>query len=146
MKRAILLLAGTAVALVMLLGYRVPAPTSVVAQHAVAASGDSTTTATAPSTGSSATSTTVSTGDSISTRWGPVQVAVVTDSSGTLVDVQVLDYPDSNGRDLEINTYALPVLKDEALAAQSATIDVVSGATYTSHGYAASLQSALDKL
>jgi uncharacterized protein with FMN-binding domain len=53
-------------------------------------------------------------------------------------------YPSGNGRDREINAYALPVLRQETLAAQSATIDAVSGATVTSEGYRESLQSALD--
>ena len=52
--------------------------------------------------------------------------------------------PDSNGRDTEINGYALPQLRAEVLAAQSAHVDTVGGATYTSDGYRKSLQSALD--
>jgi uncharacterized protein with FMN-binding domain len=53
--------------------------------------------------------------------------------------------PANNRRDLEINNEALPILNEEALSAQSAQIDTVSGATYTSDGYIRSLQSALDK-
>jgi len=53
-------------------------------------------------------------------------------------------YPNGNGRDYEINSYALPVLVKETLDAQSANIDMVSGATITSQGYLQSLQSALD--
>ena len=49
-----------------------------------------------------------------------------------------------NGRDVEINAQALPVLRQETLAKQSADIDAVSGATVTSDGYKESLQSALD--
>ena len=79
------------------------------------------------------------------TRWGPVQVKV-TKSGGRITDITVLDAPANNPRDIEINDYALPVLKQEALAAQSAQIDTVSGATYTSEGYVGSLQSALDQL
>jgi uncharacterized protein with FMN-binding domain len=52
--------------------------------------------------------------------------------------------PDSNSHDYRVNSYAVPVLHDEALAAQSANIDTVSGATVTSNGYIRSLQSALD--
>ena len=44
-----------------------------------------------------------------------------------------------------INSYAAPMLRQESLTAQSARIDIVSGATYTSEGYAQSLQSALDQ-
>ncbi|MEV6050065.1 FMN-binding protein [Streptomyces sp. NPDC052107] len=83
------------------------------------------------------------TGDTVQTRWGPVQVRV-TIKSGKLTDVTAVQYPQDNPRDQEINSYALPQLRREALAAQSAGIDMVSGATYTSTGYQQSLQSALD--
>jgi uncharacterized protein with FMN-binding domain len=59
--------------------------------------------------------------------------------------VQVVQYPDSSGRDQEINAQALPILVKETLSAQSAKVDMVSGATYTSDGYLTSLQSALDR-
>ena len=78
-----------------------------------------------------------------STRWGPVQVQVKI-AGGKLADVRVLRRPDGNRRDDEINSFALPRLRQEALTAQSAHIDAVSGATVTSDGYIASLQSALD--
>jgi uncharacterized protein with FMN-binding domain len=84
------------------------------------------------------------TGDVAQTRWGPVQVALTVDG-GTITSVQVPQYPSGNGRDQEINSRALPVLVRETLAAQSASIDMVSGATVTSTGYQQSLQSALDK-
>ncbi|MFE8945590.1 FMN-binding protein [Streptomyces sp. NPDC007856] len=83
------------------------------------------------------------TGDTVQTRWGPVQVRVTT-KNGKLTDVTAVQYPQDNPRDQEINSYALPQLRREALAAQSADIDMVSGATYTSTGYKQSLQSALD--
>lgn len=57
----------------------------------------------------------------------------------------MLEYPTDSPRDQEINSYALPELNQEAISAQSAKIDVVSGATYSSDGYMQSLQSALDK-
>ena len=78
------------------------------------------------------------------TRWGPVQVQITVDG-GQITDVAAVQYPDGNGRDQEINSYALPVLAQEALAAQGANIDHVSGATVTSDGYVQSLQSALDQ-
>jgi len=77
------------------------------------------------------------------TRWGPVQVQVKI-TGGKVVDVRVLRRPDGNRRDDEINSFALPRLRQEALSAQSARIDAVSGATVTSGGYIASLQAALD--
>jgi uncharacterized protein with FMN-binding domain len=83
------------------------------------------------------------TGDTVQTRWGPVQVRI-TVKNGKLTDVTALSYPSDNPRDQEINSYAVPRLRSEALSAQSADIDTVSGATYTSDGYKQSLQSALD--
>ena len=77
------------------------------------------------------------------TRWGPVQVTI-TVTDGRITDVSVPTYPDGNGRDAEINAYALPILRQETLSAQSADIDTVSGATVTSEGYLESLQAALD--
>jgi len=82
-------------------------------------------------------------GSAYSTRYGMMQVAAVV-RSGRLTDVRVLQETDG-GRSHQIDDAALPVLKAEALRAQSADIDIVSGATYTSTGYAHSLQAALDK-
>lgn len=84
------------------------------------------------------------TGDPIDTPYGTMQVAAVI-TAGQLTDVNVLRQTDLGGRSGEIDAQALPVLKSEALSAHSANIDVVSGATYTSEGYAKSLQSALFK-
>lgn len=86
---------------------------------------------------------TVVNGAAASTRWGTVQVQVHV-HNGQVVDVVPLAVPDSNSRDYRINSYAVPILREEALAAQSANIDTVSGATVTSNGYIRSLQSALD--
>lgn len=84
------------------------------------------------------------TGSVASTQWGPVEVQL-TITSGSITNVSVLQYPSGNGRDDQINSYALPILAQETLRAQSASIDMVSGATVTSGGYLESLQSALDK-
>lgn len=84
------------------------------------------------------------TGSVASTQWGPVEVQL-TITSGSITNVSVLQYPNGNGRDYQINSYALPILTQETLRAQSASIDMVSGATVTSGGYLESLQSALDK-
>lgn len=84
------------------------------------------------------------TGTAAATRFGPVRVAV-TVTGGTIADVRILQQPDSNGRDQMINARAIPILIGETTSAQSAAIDMVSGATYTSRGYVASLQSALDQ-
>lgn len=91
----------------------------------------------------SATGTRTLTGDSVQTRYGPVQVRV-TLKNGKLTDVTAVTYPQENPRDQQINSYAIPQLTREALTVQSADIDTVSGATYTSDGYRQSLQSAMD--
>ena len=75
--------------------------------------------------------------------YGTVQVRV-TVVGRRLVDVTPLSLP-QGGRSSEISAGAAPQLRREALAAQSARIDTVSGASYTSAGYARSLQSALDR-
>lgn len=84
------------------------------------------------------------TGSSVDTMYGPVQVSA-TISGGKLTDVSVLQVPDRGGYEQQIVAVALPMLHSEALSAQSANIDIVSGATYTSQGYAQSLQSALNQ-
>ena len=69
----------------------------------------------------------------------------ITVANGRITAVDVVQYPDGTGKDREINAEAVPQLVDETLQAQSATIDMVSGATVTSTGYLDSLQSALDR-
>ena len=84
------------------------------------------------------------TGAVAQTQWGPVQVQLVV-TSGSITQVRVLQYPNGNGHDAQINSYALPILIKETTQQQSANIDMVSGATVTSTGYLQSLQSALDQ-
>lgn len=86
----------------------------------------------------------VVTGPVAQTQWGPMQVQIKVEN-GTITDVGIAQYPSGNGRDLEINQYALPILIRETLDAQSADIDMVSGATVSSVGYVQSLQGALDQ-
>lgn len=83
-------------------------------------------------------------GDTISTRYGDVQVQV-TISGGSIADVTALQLPSGDRHSLRISQAAEPILREEALAAQDANIDLLSGATYTSDAYARSLQSALDQ-
>jgi uncharacterized protein with FMN-binding domain len=66
-------------------------------------------------------------------------------TNGKITAATAVVYPQNNGRDVQINAYAIPQLQQETVAANSAQIDMVSGATYTSEGYLGSLQSALDK-
>lgn len=100
-------------------------------------------TASAPAA-SAASATKTVTGSAVDTRYGPVQVKV-TFSGTTITAVDTVQYPSESGRDVEINSQALPILQQETLSKQSAQIDTVSGATYTSEGYIQSLQSAIDQ-
>jgi uncharacterized protein with FMN-binding domain len=82
-------------------------------------------------------------GQSVQMPYGNVQVQV-TLSAGKIVNVVTLQAP-SNGHSGQVAAYATPQLRSEVLTAQSARVNTVSGATYTSQAYLASLQSALDK-
>jgi uncharacterized protein with FMN-binding domain len=84
------------------------------------------------------------TGTVASTMYGPVQVSI-TVASGKLTNVKVLQVPDNGRYEENIVAQAIPELTSEALSAQSARIDSISGATFTSQGYMTSLQSALDQ-
>jgi uncharacterized protein with FMN-binding domain len=77
-------------------------------------------------------------------RWGDVQVEATITADGRVRSVDTILVPDHRDRSVEINDFAVPRLNAEALAAQSASIDTVSGATYTSNDYRRSLQSAID--
>jgi uncharacterized protein with FMN-binding domain len=83
-------------------------------------------------------------GPTVATRYGPVQVAVIL-AGGRLRDVRALQLPSGDGRTNEINSQAGPLLRQEAMSAQSASIDTISGASYTSDGFRQSLQAALDR-
>jgi uncharacterized protein with FMN-binding domain len=84
------------------------------------------------------------TGPDVPNRFGDVQVKV-TISGGRIKEVQAVQLPYDRPRSAEISQQAGPLLHDEALQAQSAQIDTLSGATYTSMSYAQSLQAALDQ-
>ena len=82
------------------------------------------------------------TGEQVDAFYGLVQVKVVI-RSGKIADVQVVQYPNDRRTSVQINSIAVPYLRSEAIQAQSANVDIVSGATLTSEGFAMSLQSAL---
>jgi uncharacterized protein with FMN-binding domain len=148
MRRALFAVSGTIAGLVMLLSFKTQTPVAVTppaaASTPVPGGSPDPATPTASASAGAAARTGTFTGDSADTRWGPVQVQV-TVTDGAVTAVTAVDYPQNNGRDIEINQYAIPQLNQEATAAGSATIDTVSGATVTSDGYIQSLQSALDK-
>ena len=142
MKRIATWFLSTVTVVVLMFGYHTSTSGALTTASPPAVVGSSSTGG-SPSTTESTTSSTV-TGDVAQTQWGPVQVAL-TVSAGRITDVEVVQYPSGNPKDEEINGYALPVLIQETLDAQSADIDMVSGATVTSVGYLQSLQSALDQ-
>ena len=166
MRRVILAIVGTVAGLVVLLSFKTHS-TSAAATPPAAISGTSGTTGTtgqaSASTGSTGASSSSSsspsassspssiagtaktvTGTAADTIYGPVQVQI-TVKNGKVTAAQAVQYPQDSPRDQQINSYAIPVLNQEAVSASSASIDAVSGATYTSGGYVTSLQSALDK-
>ncbi|WP_238008527.1 FMN-binding protein [Dactylosporangium sp. AC04546] len=148
MRRITLWLVSTVAVVVLLFSYRTStmgaaapnAPGVVGAAPGLVSSGPAAGSSVGPSAPSGAT---VVNGTVVRTRWGPVQVQV-TISGRKITDVVALQVPSGNRRDREINDYAVPLLHDAVLQAQSADIDSVSGATVTSDGYRRSLQAALD--
>ena len=83
-------------------------------------------------------------GNVVNTEYGPIQVAV-TFSGNKITAVSELQAPNDRRLSVAINTNAAPILAQEVLNSQSSNIDTVSGATYTTEGYARSVQSAIDK-
>jgi len=166
MRRIVLWLASTVTIVVLLFGYHTSTNKTSAAAVTSSASSTATTSSSEPSssssssssspTSSSSTSSSTSssssgateartyTGSVAQTRWGPVQVQI-TVQGDKITKVTVLQQPNGNHKDAEINSYALPILVQDTLTAQSAQIDMVSGATVTSDGYITSLQSALDQ-
>ena len=153
MHRAIPVVVATAGGLALLANFHTrPSSLKLTTGPTQTATAPTTTTATDPTRGSTAPSnptTTTSgtthtiTGPVVGTDYGNVQVQVTLQGS-RIVDVQALQLPSDRSRSARISQYAGPRLRQEALQAQSANIDVVSGASYTSEGYAQSLQGALD--
>ncbi len=84
------------------------------------------------------------TGDPFDNPYGTVQVQVTLQGS-RITNVTPLQMPTDRQRSAEISQQAAPLLLQEVLQAQSAQIDLIGGASYTSQAYAQSLQSALDK-
>jgi uncharacterized protein with FMN-binding domain len=128
MKRAILIGAGTVAGAAAVLSYQPGALFSGTAGTAAAAEPTSTSQ--------------TYTGDAVETGFGAVQVEVTVDGS-TVTDVTAIAVPQNDPKSSQISAYAIPELEQQAVTAQSATIDGVSGASYTSAGFAQSLQSAL---
>lgn len=164
MRRAVAAIVATLAGLVLLLSYKTspsatvrPTATSSAAPQTPAApasgsppptprTGLSTTlprTATTKAPASAAARSGTFTGPVVTTRYGPVQVAV-TLKSDRITDVRADALPSDRARSASLSDLAAPILRSEALAAQGAQIDSVSGASITSRAYAQSLQAAID--
>lgn len=169
MRRAVLTLGGTVAGLAALLSYKTHSGAIAAADGTPASAGTSPATApaaTAPAatrpaaTPTAATSrsagqsqaapaaapatTRTVTGTVANTQYGPMQVQL-TLAGQKITKATVLQRTDSGSESEEIDSFAIPKLTSETLAAQSARIDAVSGASYTSSGYIQSLQSAVDQ-
>ncbi|HEY8701461.1 MAG TPA: FMN-binding protein [Arthrobacter sp.] len=82
-------------------------------------------------------------GTAVSTRFGAVQVQI-TVNAGKITDVTALSLTNADGKSIQISNRAAPLLRTEVLAAQSANVRTISGATVTSSAYLSSLQAAID--
>ncbi|MDH2445174.1 FMN-binding protein [Amnibacterium sp. CER49] len=160
MKRSPVVLAATILGTVGVLLWK-PLSASSVEGTSTAPSGTPSSTSSTASSGSSGASSSSSSSSSSSRsgssglnatatgaletdRYGDTRVRVVI-ANGRITDVVVLAYNDGDPRSAEISQAAIPMLEEEVLRKQTAAVDAVSGATYTSNAYLASLQSALDK-
>jgi uncharacterized protein with FMN-binding domain len=143
LRRVILAICATAVALVLLLSFKSHTQSASPASSPAAAHSSASPSSKAKSSSGSGAAKTV-TGAAWPTIYGPVQVRI-TVSGGRITAVTAIEYPSGTSRDTQINQFAIPQLNAETLAAGNAQIDAVSGATYTSQGYIGSLQNALDK-
>ena len=142
MRRIVTAIATTATAIVLLFSYHTS--TNAAATAGVVSALPIGAAPTAVATATSAAAATTVTGDVVQTRWGPVQVAI-TVQAGRISSATAVQVPSGNDRDAEINGVAVPILNAEAVKAQSAQVDTVSGASVTSGGYQQSLQSAIDQ-
>jgi uncharacterized protein with FMN-binding domain len=160
MRRAILTIGGTAAGLAALLAFKshpvadasaagtpaaAPTPTMTVGtSSADGARSANSASASRSGSGSASTATRTVTGAVANTQHGPMQVQLVL-TGKRITKVNVLQRTDDGQESNQIDSFAIPKLTSETLTAQSARIDAVSGATYTSQGYIQSLQSALDQ-
>ena len=160
MRRAPIVITATLLGTAGVLLFRPLSPTSIAS---AAPAGDSTSSAasgsatshpsssatTSTAAGSTSTSSSKAkngtvTGDAKTTRFGTTQVKV-TISGGRITEVATVQLNQNDPRSVQISEAAAPLLRSEVLSKQTAAVDVVSGATYTTDAYEASLQSALDK-
>ncbi|MEU8931014.1 FMN-binding protein [Streptomyces sp. NPDC048409] len=142
-RRVVLATAATVSGVVLLLSLK---PSSDPASAAAAGAAPSAAAAgqESPQGGTGAAGATTVTGDATQTQYGIVQVRL-TVANGRITQAEAVQAPKGGTSDQK-TALSVPKLNQEAVAAQSANIDAVSGATYTSNGYKQSLQSALDRM
>lgn len=159
MRRAPFVVAATGAGLGLLLSYhtrplaspkasevtQATLPTTTTTAPAGGASEGTSSTSTGRTTTTTAPAEQTATGEDVEYRYGDIQLGVTARGS-TIESVRVVSNGADDPRSQQINEEAVPQLEQEAISAQSADIDGVSGATYTSLAFAQALQSALDQL
>jgi uncharacterized protein with FMN-binding domain len=150
MRRVILAVTGTIAGLVALLSFKTHVPSVPTAATSGTGGSSSSSSSSVPGefpegseAGNLPADETAITGQVANTVYGPVQVQLIT-RQNKIIKVAILRQPTNTIHDIQIGEFAFPRLIGETLTAQSAKIDAVSGASYTSAGYIQSLQSALD--
>ncbi len=163
MKKALVTLAATVIGIVWMATYRVhPRPligSAVLSNHVTppspaaspspsaspgASPGPSPSPGTSPALPQSAGVSGTFTGPAINVFYGDVQVRI-TVKGGRITDVQTIQMPYQHSYSQYVSQQVAPMLRSEVISAQSASIDVISGATYTSEGYAQSVSGALSQ-
>ncbi|MEV7868680.1 FMN-binding protein [Streptomyces sp. NPDC088124] len=139
LRRIMIGVAATASGIVLLLALKQPGGSSVVGATAPPGSAAGAAAGAAGANGGQPLL-----GDAVNTQYGPVQVRL-TMAGGRITQAEAVQAPGSDARSKSITADAVPKLNQAAVTAQSARIDAVTGASYTSKGYQESLQSALDK-
>jgi len=145
-KRPLIATLLTTVALALLLSFKTPQVISISTTGGQAGgnTGGNTQAVAGGSPGAKSTYSGQVSGSAVQIPFGTVQVQV-TFQNGQITDVQPLQMPNDRSLSQQIAQYAAPQLRSEVLSAQSAQVNTISGATYTSLGYLQSLQSALDQ-
>lgn len=149
MRRIVLAIAGTVSGLILVLSYptslnKTSAATATGSDGAGATQSDSSSDGSTSDGSTSAPVVETYTGDVVETRFGPMQVEI-TVTDGALTEAVATQYPSDDQKSVQINSYAIPALESATVTAQSASLDLISGATITTNAYAESLQSALDQ-
>jgi hypothetical protein len=147
-RRGVAALVGTVLGVAVLLSFKTPdTPVlsgSIGSGESPGTGSPGSSSSLRPSSGGGGGPATVIAGDLVRNPYGDVQVQI-TVSGGKIVDVKALTLPSDRQLSQRISQYVGPILRSEALAAQSSQIDLISGATYTSDSYVQSLQSAIDR-